>query len=119
MLALIRLGAVNVTELPASVPVATFCHTRVTMLEATFEPTSDHPDPDGLRLAVALFAEALSTRPSPATTALGTCTVHDVALRFLSDSPTKEIGGAIAVTLTVCEVDALRPFALLTVSVIG
>ena len=118
-LTLMVLVDVNVTDVPASVPPATFCQTRVTMLAATLELTSDQPVPEGARFAVALLAEALSTSPSPATTDAGTCTDHDVALRFLSLSPRNEIPGAVNATLTGwLATFPVSPVSSVTVSVI-
>src|SRR3954469_20920728 len=108
---------VNVTVEPASAAVATFCHTRVVMLDATFDASSDQPVPEGVSAAVALFEDALRTSPSPGTTVVGTCTDHAVELVFTSRSPMNEMPGAVAETLTACVVVATSPFAAVTVNV--
>src|SRR3954453_21882949 len=93
---------VNVTADPASDDTATFCHTLVPRTPLVAPLTSVQPAPGPGTGTDAVFVDAATRSPSPATTELGTCTVQDVPPALAWSAPTKLTWSAIAATLMVC-----------------
>src|SRR3954447_18002300 len=95
-------AVVSVTAAPASDDTATFCHTLVPSAPLVADLRSVQPAPGPVTGTDAVFVHAATSKPSPAATVDGMCTVHDVPLLLTWSEPTKLTCGAIAATFTGC-----------------